>query len=104
MKIIRRSQNAAENERLSAMCETNDGFVLAQRDLEQRGPGDFLGTRQSGYSELRLANLTDLHLIEKARQHAQEIFEADPDLTKPEYQLLAQSLKRFWKMGQGDIS
>jgi ATP-dependent DNA helicase RecG len=86
------------------MVETNNGFVLAQRDLEQRGPGEFLGTRQSGYSELRLANLTDIHLIEKARHLAQSIFDIDPDLKSPEYQLLAQSLKRFWSLGQGDIS
>jgi ATP-dependent DNA helicase RecG len=86
------------------MVETNNGFVLAQRDLEQRGPGEFLGTRQSGYSELRLANLTDIHLIEQARLTAQAIFEVDPDLKSPELQLLSQSLKRFWKRGQGDIS
>jgi len=93
-----------ENERLAAMVETNDGFVLAQRDLEQRGPGEFLGTRQSGYSELRLANLTDIHLIEKARRLAQTIFDLDPDLKSPEYQLLARALAQFWKLGQGDIS
>jgi ATP-dependent DNA helicase RecG len=66
--LIPDTPNDAENERLSAMVETNDGFVLAQRDLEQRGR-EFLD-RQSGYSELRLANLTDLHMI-KARHHAQ---------------------------------
>jgi ATP-dependent DNA helicase RecG len=102
--LIPDTPDDAENERLAAMVETNDGFVLAQRDLEQRGPGEFLGTRQSGYSELRLANLTDVHLIEKARHHAQEIFNVDPDLQLPEHQLLAQSLKRFWNLGQGDIS
>jgi ATP-dependent DNA helicase RecG len=102
--LIPDTPDAAENERLSAMVETNDGFVLAQRDLEQRGPGEFLGTRQSGYSELRLANLTDLHMIEKARQHAQLLFEQDPDLMAPENQLLAESLKLFWSRGQGDIS
>lgn len=102
--LIPDTPDSAENERLSAMVETNDGFVLAQRDLEQRGPGEFLGTRQSGYSELRLANLTDIHLIEKARKHGQELFDRDPDLNAPEHQLLAQSLKRFWSQGQGDIS
>jgi ATP-dependent DNA helicase RecG len=102
--LIPETPDAAENDRLAAMVETNDGFVLAQRDLEQRGPGEFLGTRQSGYTELRLANLTDVHLIEKARHHAQSIFELDPDLQAPEHQLLAQSLKRFWSQGQGDIS
>ena len=102
--LIPDTPDAAENERLAAMVETNNGFVLAQRDLEQRGPGEFLGTRQSGYSELRLANLTDIHLIEQARLTAQAIFEVDPDLKSPELQLLSQSLKRFWKRGQGDIS
>ncbi len=102
--LIPDTADKAENERLAAMVETNDGFLLAQRDLDQRGPGEFLGTRQSGYSELRLANLSDVRLIEKARHYALELFEADPDLKSPEYQLMAQSLKRFWSQGQGDIS
>ena len=102
--LIPNTPDAAENERLTAMVETNDGFVLAQRDLEQRGPGEFLGTRQSGYSELRLANLTDIRLIENARQHAKGIFDIDPDLILPEHQLLAGLLKRFWSPGQADIS
>ena len=86
------------------MTETNDGFVLAERDLEQRGPGDFLGTRQAGYSELRLVSLTDIHLIEKARRHAQALFESDPILERPEHKSLASSLKAFWSSNQSDIS
>ncbi|MBN1147875.1 MAG: ATP-dependent DNA helicase RecG [Anaerolineales bacterium] len=93
-----------ENERLQAMAETNDGFVLAERDLEQRGPGQFLGSRQSGYTELELANLTDVRLIEKARRHAQELFEQDPHLLLPEHKLLAETLQHFWGVGKGDIS
>jgi ATP-dependent DNA helicase RecG len=102
--LIPETPDAAENERLKAMEETNDGFVLAERDLEQRGPGDFLGTRQSGYSELRMAQLTDVHLIEKARKHAQLLFESDPELQRPEHGLLVSSLSRFWNEGPGDIS
>ena len=93
-----------ENERLLVMASTNDGFVLAEKDLEQRGPGQFLGTRQSGFNELHMANLLDVRLIEKARRHAQALFEADPDLKKPENQLLAPTLQRFWDGGKGDIS
>lgn len=93
-----------ENERLEVMASTNDGFVLAERDLAQRGPGQFLGTRQSGFSELRLTSYTNLHLIEKARRIAMRIFEDDPDLSKPEHQLLASSLQQFWKESAGDIS
>jgi len=102
--LIPKNADAVENERLQAMAETNDGFVLAERDLEQRGAGDFLGTRQSGYSELRMASLTDVKLIEKARRQAQALFERDPDLTQPEHQQLVDSMKRFWSDGEGDIS
>ena len=98
-------EDALENERLQAMAESNNGFVLAERDLQQRGPGEFLGTRQSGYtSGLRMASLTDLALIEKARLHAQELFKQDAGLEKPEHALLAEALGRFWGNGKGDAS
>ncbi len=97
--------DATENERLQAMIETNDGFRLAEIDLEQRGPGDFLGTRQSGYADLQVANLTDVHLIEKARQVAQQIFSTDPDLQAPEHSLIRQTFERTWFVsGYGDVS
>jgi ATP-dependent DNA helicase RecG len=104
--LIPAHEDAAENERLQAMAETNDGFVLAERDLQQRGPGEFLGTRQSGYaSGLRMASLTDVQLIEKARAQAQKLFEEDGDLKQPEHALLAESLQRFWgESGKGDVS
>jgi ATP-dependent DNA helicase RecG len=102
--LIPESSNGMENERLQAMAQTNDGFELADRDLEQRGPGQFLGTRQSGFNELQLASLTDVRLIEKARREALELFNKDPDLTHPEHQLLASRLERFWGGSKGDIS
>jgi ATP-dependent DNA helicase RecG len=102
--LIPDGSDEVENERLAAMAETNDGFVLAERDLEQRGPGEFLGTRQSGYSQLRLANLADVHLIEKARKQALAMFELDPELEKPEHRSLNSAVQHFWSGGQGDIS
>ena len=103
--LIPDHEDAAENERLQAMAETNDGFVLAERDLQQRGPGEFLGTRQAGYaSSLKMASLSDIHLIEKARAQAQALFERDPDLKNPENNLLAEALGRFWGGGKGDVS
>jgi ATP-dependent DNA helicase RecG len=103
--LIPTHEDAAENERLQAMAESNDGFVLAERDLKQRGPGEFLGTRQSGYaSGLRMASLTDVPLIEKARAQAEQLFVIDPDLSKPEDALLAESLGRFWGRSKGDVS
>lgn len=102
--LIPEDANAVENERLAAMVATNDGFVLAERDLEQRGPGEFLGTRQSGYSELRVASLADVRLIEKARHNAQDLFNQDPELEQPEHGKLAAALRKFWGERNGDIS
>jgi ATP-dependent DNA helicase RecG len=103
--LIPDHDDAVENERLQAMAESNDGFVLAERDLQQRGPGEFLGTRQSGFGPgLRMASLTDVGLIEKARTHAQELFERDPDLKAPENALLSETFTRFWGGGKGDVS
>jgi len=103
--LIPTHEDATENERLRAMADSNDGFVLAERDLQQRGPGEFLGTRQSGYaSGLRMASITDVKLIEKARLQAQNLFEQDADLKQPEHALLAEAFGRFWGEGRGDVS
>ncbi len=102
--LIPDQADAIENERLQAMVETNDGFKLAELDLKQRGPGEFLGTRQSGYaSTLKMASLTDVGLIEKARGQAQMMFEIDPELKQPEHTLLSEALDRFWN-SSGDRS
>ena len=67
-------------ERLKAMAETNDGFEIARRDLEIRGPGEFLGARQSGALLLRFADLgTDTHLLEWARQAAADMLNRFPE-------------------------
>ncbi|HEX9838015.1 MAG TPA: ATP-dependent DNA helicase RecG [Anaerolineales bacterium] len=103
--LIPTHEDATENERLRAMADSNDGFVLAERDLQQRGPGEFLGTRQSGYaSGLRMASITDVKLIEKARLQAQKLFDQDADLKQPEHALLAEAFGRFWGEGRGDVS
>ena len=66
-------------ERLKAMAETNDGFEIARRDLEIRGPGEFMGSRQSGAAMLRFADLeTDGHLLEWARQAAAQMLNSHP--------------------------
>jgi ATP-dependent DNA helicase RecG len=103
--LIPTHEDATENERLQAMVESTDGFFLAEKDLQIRGPGEFLGTRQSGYaSSLRMASITDVKLIEKARTQAQNLFEQDPDLSQPANTLLAEALGRFWGEGKGDVS
>ena len=90
--------------RLRAMQETSDGFLLAERDLQQRGPGDFLGTRQSGFADLNMARLTDVRLIEKARREAIALFERDPHLERPEHRGLALQMQTFWSADGGDLS
>ncbi|MEX0889913.1 MAG: ATP-dependent DNA helicase RecG [Balneolaceae bacterium] len=70
--------------RLKTMTETNDGFQIAEADLKLRGPGDFLGTKQSGLPEFRVADIVeDRFLLEKAKQKAWELIRNDPDLNKP---------------------
>jgi len=102
--LVPDTDDEAENARLQAMEGTQDGFRLAEMDLEQRGPGEFLGTRQSGYAELRLARLTDLPLIEKARRVAAEILERDPELGLPEHSVLAERWAEFWPSQKGERS
>jgi ATP-dependent DNA helicase RecG len=103
--LIPDTADATENERLKAMQETNDGFRLAELDLQQRGPGEFIGTSQSGYAtSLKMASLTDVGLIEKARKHATELFAVDAELSQPEHALLAEAFERFWGQGKGDVS
>jgi ATP-dependent DNA helicase RecG len=73
--------------RLKAMVETNDGFDIARRDLEIRGPGEFLGARQSGAALLRFADLaTDTELLEGARQCAPVMLDKFPDLAQKHVQ------------------
>jgi ATP-dependent DNA helicase RecG len=102
--LIPDRDDEAENARLQAMEATGDGFRLAELDLEQRGPGDFLGTRQAGFAELRMARLTDIRLIEKARREAGRLVEQDPELTLPEHAVLARSLQSFASTRKGEIS
>ena len=70
-------------DRLKAMAETNDGFEIARRDLDIRGPGEFLGARQSGAAMLRFADLaTDSHLLEWARDWAPQLLQRWPELAQ----------------------
>jgi len=102
--LIPENDDATENERLMAMVQTNDGFVLAEKDLQQRGPGDFIGYRQSGFADLKMAKITDIRLIENARNAAEHLFSEDPSLEKPENALLLQKLNNFWDSNKSDIS
>ncbi len=92
------------NERLRAVEATQDGFALAEKDLELRGPGQFFGTRQSGLPDLRFASLADARLIDLARREADKIIIADPNFEAPEHAALTRRLQAFWDGGEGDLS
>lgn len=80
--LVSDSRSEQTRQRLGIMCQTNDGFVIAEKDLELRGPGEFLGVRQSGMPDLVLADIVrDAQVLEQARQAAIEVVKADPELT-----------------------
>jgi ATP-dependent DNA helicase RecG len=84
--------------RLQVMVDTQDGFRIAEADLEIRGPGEFFGTRQSGLPEFRAANLlTDARLLEEARQEALALIERDPTLRLPEHGGLREAMLGRWR-------
>lgn len=83
--------------RLRVMESTTDGFRIAEADLEIRGPGDFLGTRQAGLPDFRVANiLRDGRILEEARTAAFSLLEGDPGLTLPTHAPIREELLRRW--------
>ncbi len=104
------SDNPTEEalQRLKALEATTDGFVLAQKDLEMRGPGEFMGTQQSGFPTLRMALLADVRLLHEVREVATQLLTADPDLVLPEHQGLSQRVTQLWQqtptIREGDLS
>lgn len=104
MTDVKQSREARS--RLRTMEETSDGFRIAEADLKLRGPGDFLGTRQSGLPEFRYADiLGDQYLLEVAKNTALELHDTDPGLNHPEHSALKKAFlpyleekKKFFRM------
>jgi ATP-dependent DNA helicase RecG len=67
------SKGETANERIEALLNYNDGFKLAEEDLRIRGPGDYMGTRQSGWDELKVATIDDVDLLQIARREASDL-------------------------------
>ena len=91
--LLTDSPSEKTNERLKAIETAQSGFDLAEKDLEMRGPGDFIGVRQSGLPDLAIASLTDAKLIEETREAAKKILRESPDLKN--YPLLASKVLEF---------
>ncbi|MGN0068564.1 MAG: ATP-dependent DNA helicase RecG [Prevotella sp.] len=85
--------------RIEIMCDTNDGFQIAEADLKLRGPGDLEGTQQSGVAfDLKIADIArDGQIVQMARDEARKIIEADPDCNAPENELLWRRLREIRK-------
>lgn len=84
--------------RIETMCDTNDGFQIAEVDLRLRGPGDIMGTQQSGVIDLKLSDLSrDAQLVQLARDKALHLITEDPKFEKPEHKAMADELRKILK-------
>ena len=84
--------------RIQVMVRSNNGFEIAEEDLNIRGPGEFFGTRQSGMPTFKIANIiSDAELLESAKKEAMNVIQKDPQLNQPEHQLMKLMLQAHWK-------
>ena len=92
------SKSDVVRQRMEIMQKSNDGFVISEKDLELRGPGDFFGTKQHGIPEFKVANLfVDVPILKKAQTIANTIIEDDPELKLSENQLLLKKIEELFK-------
>ena len=94
--LVSDNQKESTIERLKVMCNTNDGFKIADEDLKQRGPGEFFGAKQHGLPELKIAALSNVDVIEDAQKAADKILESDPTLSLNEHRGLNFETKRLF--------
>lgn len=102
--LISDAQNPEAKARLSVMCQTTDGFRIADEDLKQRGPGDFFGNRQHGLPEMKIANLlSDISPLKAAQEAARMLYRDDPSLSAPQHRLLSQGVKELFGRTGGQM-
>jgi len=102
--LLAENPSEVARERLDIIENIQDGFQLAEEDLKLRGPGEFFGTRQSGLPDLKMAKISDVHILELARSEAIRLFEKDKKLKKAEHKPLAKELARVWSSQAGEWS
>ena len=96
--LLSSNRNQETRQRLKALCATNDGFQIAEKDLELRGPGDFFGRRQHGLPQLRVADLAgDTRVLYEAREAARALLEGDPALERPEHAPVRARVRRLFE-------
>ena len=100
------SDNTGEENklRLKTLCETGDGFRIAEEDLKLRGPGDFFGARQHGLPDLKIADMAaDMEVLKETQQLAKKILEQDAALRLPEHKGLRRLISLLFSRGNGQI-
>ena len=102
--LLADSPGQEARERLKIVERIQDGFELAEEDLRLRGPGDYMGTRQSGMPLLKVARITDHDILSLARHEAIRILDADPHLAKRENAALAERIKQYTASLAGEMS
>ncbi|MFA7533035.1 MAG: ATP-dependent DNA helicase RecG [Tissierellaceae bacterium] len=96
--LINESKSKISRERMRILQSTTDGFIISERDLELRGPGEFFGTKQHGLPELRVANLfSDMDILKIAQKESIEILKSSPILEKDIYKGIKNELKKMFK-------
>lgn len=100
--LVNESKSRISKERMNIMEKTNDGFIIAEKDLQTRGPGEFFGTKQHGLPDLKIANLSsDISTLNISQKIAYRILEEDPYLSSEDYRLIKEKiLKLFNKESQ----
>ena len=98
--LVSDTRNEESKARLNVLCETGDGFRIAEEDLRLRGPGDFFGARQHGLPEMHVADLgADTAILKAAKAEADALFERDPLLTHPSHAALRQRIEGMLQAG-----
>ncbi|MBI4299433.1 MAG: ATP-dependent DNA helicase RecG [Chloroflexi bacterium] len=102
--LLADAPSAEARERLKLVEELKDGFALAEADLRFRGPGDYLGTRQSGLPDLRVARISDVEILALARREASNLLDSNPHLEGGAYRLLSLRFKEYSAALAGEMS
>ena len=96
--LLSGTRNPETRQRLKALCATNDGFQIAEKDLELRGSGDFFGRRQHGLPQLRVADLAgDTRVLYEAKEAAEQLLKEDPELRWPEHRPVLDRVRRLFE-------
>ena len=96
--LLSANRSSETRQRLKALCATNDGFKIAEKDLELRGPGDFFGSRQHGLPQLQVADLAgDTRVLAEAKEAAEALLADDPELEKPENQPVLNHIRTLFE-------